>query len=58
VSQLWLGPLYIEVLLAQNKRAEAQEKLTTYQDLVAGCQSPRFVAEAARLALQAKAGTA
>lgn len=50
VSQLWLGPLYIEVLLAQNKRAEARERLSTYRELVAGCQSPRFSAEVERLA--------
>jgi tetratricopeptide (TPR) repeat protein len=50
VSRLWLGPLYIEILLAQNKNAEAKAKLTNYQGLVRGCQSPRFTAEAARLA--------
>ncbi len=64
VSRLWLGPLYIEVLLAQGSRAEADydnaiserkrtealEKLTDYQELVADCQSPRFTAEATRLA--------
>ena len=50
VSRIWLGPLYIEVLLAQNKRDEAREKLTAYQSLVADCQTPRFTAEAARLA--------
>jgi len=50
VSQLWLGPLYIEVLLALGKRAEAVEKLTAYQALVAECQSPRFTSEAHRLA--------
>jgi hypothetical protein len=49
VSQLWLGPLHIEVLLAQNKRDQAREKLIGYQALVGECQSPRFVAEAARL---------
>ena len=50
VSRLWLGPLYIRVLLAQNKRAEAAEKLATYKELVADCQSPRFSQEAVRLA--------
>jgi tetratricopeptide (TPR) repeat protein len=50
VSRLWLGPLYIEVLLAQDKRDEAREKLTAYHSLVAECQTPRFTAEAARLA--------
>ena len=49
VSRLWLGPLYIEVLLAQNKRDEAREKLIAYQALVAECQTPRFTAEASRL---------
>lgn len=50
VSQLWLGPLYIEVLMARGKRAEAVEKLTAYQALVAECQTQRFTAEAHRLA--------
>jgi ATP/maltotriose-dependent transcriptional regulator MalT len=50
VTQLWLGPLYIEVLLAAQKRAEALEKLTGYKSLVAECQSPRFTSEATRLA--------
>jgi hypothetical protein len=50
VSQLWLGPLYIEVLLAAQKRDEAATRLTAYQTLVAECQSPRFTSEAARLA--------
>ena len=64
VSRLWLGPLYIEVVLAQGKRAkaendnaaaeqkfsEAAKLLATYQELVTECQSPRFTAEASRLA--------
>jgi hypothetical protein len=50
VTHLWLGPLYIEVLLAAQKRAEAVKKLTNYQALVAECQSPRFKNEATRLA--------
>jgi tetratricopeptide (TPR) repeat protein len=50
VSQLWLGPLYIKVLMAQGKRAEAREKLSKYQQLVSQCQSPRFTSEAAGLA--------
>jgi len=64
VSRLWLGPLYIEVLLTQCKRAkaendnaaaerkfsEAAKMLATYQELVADCQSPRFTAAASRLA--------
>jgi tetratricopeptide (TPR) repeat protein len=49
VSRLWLGPLFIEVLLIQNKRDEAREKLTAYEALVAACQAPRFVTEVARL---------
>jgi tetratricopeptide (TPR) repeat protein len=50
VSQLWLGPLYIEVLLAEQKRSEAVKKLTEYQALVAECQSPHFTSEVTRLA--------
>jgi tetratricopeptide (TPR) repeat protein len=64
VSRLWLGPLYIDVLLTVSKRAEAEgkpdeaaakhhlaaEHLARYQELVADCQSPRFAREAARLA--------
>ena len=50
VSALWLGPLQIEVLLAANKRDKARKKLVDYQALVADCQSPRFTAEASRLA--------
>jgi len=49
VSRLWLGPLYIEVLLAAQKREKAVRRLADYQQLVAQCQSPRFTAEAARL---------
>ena len=51
VSRLWLGPLHIDVLLAQGKNDAARKKLTAYQALVADCQSPRFTAEAGRLAL-------
>src|SRR6185369_9611106 len=50
LTQLWLGPLYIEVLLASQKRAEAVQKLTAYKALVAECQSPRFTNESIRLA--------
>ena len=50
VSQLWLGPLYIRVLLAQNKREAASTRLAKYKTLVDECQSPRFTQEAARLA--------
>ena len=49
ISQLWLGPLYIEVLLAQGRREKAREKLIAYEAVVAECQSPRFTAEAGRL---------
>jgi tetratricopeptide (TPR) repeat protein len=52
VSQLWLGPLYIEILLTAQKRDEAATKLTAYQALVADCQSPRFSNEATRLATE------
>ena len=64
VSQLWLGPLHIEVLLEQATRAEAANELAlanekrtqakslleSYQQLVSECQSPRFKSEAIRLA--------
>src|SRR5215204_4798898 len=49
VSQLWLGPLYIQVLIARDKKAEAAQRLEKYKALVAQCQSPRFTAEASRL---------
>jgi tetratricopeptide (TPR) repeat protein len=64
VSRLWLGPIYIEVLLAVGLRADAEgkpdeaaakrnlaaEHWARYQELVADSQSPRFTREAARLA--------
>lgn len=64
LSRLLLGPLYIETLLAASLRVEAEGKpeeaaakremaaghLARYQELVADCQSPRFIREAARLA--------
>jgi len=64
LSRLWLGPLFIEALLAAALRAEADgapdeaaakrglaaEHLATYQELVAEYQSPRFTREATRLA--------
>jgi tetratricopeptide (TPR) repeat protein len=50
VSRLWLGPLYIEVLLAAQKRDEAATRLAAYETLVDDCQSPRFSSEATRLA--------
>ncbi len=49
VSQLWLGPLYIKVLMARDKKAEAKERLAKYNLLVAECQSERFKSEASRL---------
>jgi tetratricopeptide (TPR) repeat protein len=49
VSRLWLGPLHMDVLLAQGKRDEVREKLSVYEQLVSECQSPRFTAEAVRL---------
>ena len=62
VSQLWLGPTYLEVLLEQKKLAEsendhdtgeqklalARKLLGDYEELVASCQSPRFKSEAKR----------
>ncbi len=64
VSRLWLGPLYIDVLLASSKqatlkgeadkaaakRAEAADHLSRYTKLVDACQSPRFANEVERLA--------
>ena len=64
LSRLWLGPLFIEALLAAGLRAEAEgkadeaaakrglaaEQLANYQELVADCQSPRFTREAERIA--------
>jgi tetratricopeptide (TPR) repeat protein len=35
VSCLWLGPLHMDVLVAQGKRDEAREKLIVYEALVA-----------------------
>ncbi|HSE19954.1 MAG TPA: protein kinase [Pyrinomonadaceae bacterium] len=49
VSQLWLGPLYIRVLIALDKKTEAAERLERYKLLVNQCQSERFKAEASRL---------
>ena len=57
VTKLWLGPLYIKVLLAAQKRDEAIKKLSEYQALVAECQSPRFTSEATRLAQMLPRGT-
>jgi hypothetical protein len=49
LSQLWLGPLYIDVLMARGKKAEAADRLEKYKVLVAECQSARFTAEVSRL---------
>jgi tetratricopeptide (TPR) repeat protein len=56
ICGLWLGPIYCEVLLAQaekhannEKWEEARQRLGAYKELVAKCESPRFVAEAERL---------
>ena len=63
VSRLWLGPVYIETVLALSKQAESQgkpdeakarhEEATTlaerYSSFTAACQSPRFSREAERL---------
>ena len=63
VSRLWLGPVYIETVMALTKRAEAGGKLEearardeeavtlseAYSALTASCQSPRFSREAERL---------
>ena len=64
VTQLWLGPLHVELLLelatraesagelalASEKRTGARTLLQGYQKLVDECQSTRFKSEAARLA--------
>jgi len=64
VSRLWLGPLFIGILLewaktaatagnveeSEAKRAKAKDLLLRYQKLVADCQSPGFSREAERLA--------
>ena len=64
VSQLWLGPTYLKVLIAiadQHDKAGrpdlaaakldyAREYLKDYQQLVNECQSPRFKREAERFA--------
>ena len=63
VSQLWLGPLYVDVFvasatfarsagnneLAEEKIEEARTHLKFYLELVKECQSPRFNREAERL---------
>jgi tetratricopeptide (TPR) repeat protein len=68
VSQLWLGPLYMDVLIAGAKDLKSENKLdagaaklelagellSRYQELVAVCQSPRFVREAERLERELK----
>jgi hypothetical protein len=64
ISQLWLGPVYLDVLLANAERLEktgrpdlaaakldyAREYLNDYQELVSKCQSPRFTREAEHFA--------
>jgi tetratricopeptide (TPR) repeat protein len=64
VCKLWLGPLYMDVLLAEAEEADddvkpdiaaakrrlALSQLESYEQLVALCESPRFTREAERLA--------
>ena len=50
VSSLWLGPLYIEVLMTAGKLDEAREYLKGYRELVAQCQSPKFTSDANQFA--------
>ena len=64
VSQLWLGPTYLKVLIAiadQHEKAGrsdlagakldyARKYLKDYQELVSKCQSPRFTREAEQFA--------
>jgi len=64
VSRLWLGPLYLEILIAaakgfreqgnlaiaETKLARARELMGPYRELTEACQSPHFRNEAARLA--------
>src|SRR5262249_25589275 len=64
VCRLWLGPLYMDVLLAgarvadsemkpdiaATKRQFALSQLESYQQLVVECESPRLTREAERLA--------
>jgi tetratricopeptide (TPR) repeat protein len=63
VSRLWLGPVYIQTVLALGKRAEAEGRseeaksrheeairlAERYSEFTAACQSPRFTREAERL---------
>ena len=63
VTQMWIGPLYMDVLIAaanglksQGKLGEAESKLNRareivcgYRELVGVCQSPHYVREAKRL---------
>jgi tetratricopeptide (TPR) repeat protein len=49
VSRLWLGPLHVETLFLAGRVDEARLRLTDYEEVVAGCQSPRFNQEATRL---------
>jgi tetratricopeptide (TPR) repeat protein len=66
VSKLWLGPLYMDILIAAAQQLKAQGKtdeagvkwsmardlIGPYQELVEECHSPRFKQEAARLAAE------
>jgi hypothetical protein len=63
ICHLWLGPLYLEVVLASATKADreintktavakrqfAAQLISSYQDAVAACDSPRFKREAERL---------
>ena len=51
ISQLWLGPLHVRVLLALNKSDDAKQRLLSYQELVNQSQSPRFAKEARVLSM-------
>ncbi len=65
VTQMWIGPLYLNVLIAvahelksqdriddaEAKLTRAKEILTGYRELVSVCQSPHYVREAERLEL-------
>jgi len=48
-AALYLGPLHVEILVAAGRLEEARDRSEAYADLVAGCQSPFFAAEAERI---------
>jgi tetratricopeptide (TPR) repeat protein len=50
VSRLWLGPVFLEMLIGSGKLEQAKQYLRGYQELVGECQSPRFTSEANRFA--------